>query len=102
MDDAIITLLHAREDLLRSHAAHNDCPHPCTRKENIQATPSTGAIDRAKALSDNTSHHIGAVGERDDNDIALVTLNVFQVADDDRCRRLEAVKRICKLRTFLG
>ena len=64
MHDAVLTLLYSREHLPRTHAAHNNCPHPRTRKKNVQATPSTAPVNRAEAPGDDTGRYVGPVSER--------------------------------------
>lgn len=53
------------------------------REQHVEAAVASGAVDGAEALHE-VARFVGAVDRRDEDDIALVALDVLEVLDEER------------------
>ena len=60
--------------------------HPFLRasKQNIQASPTHVGVDWAKTLVHFAAWFLGTVGHGDKDDVAFITLHIFEIFDEQR------------------
>ena len=73
-----------QRDVFRAHRAEHVHSPLRACEENVQSAPADIGIDRSEALVDPAAHFLGAVGTGDVDHVALVTLHVFEVLDEQR------------------
>src|SRR5262249_42567218 len=74
----------AHLDVVRAHGRKHDDAAPPAGEQHIEAPVPAAPTDRAEPLSEPRLSELAAIGERDHDHVALVTLEVLEVLDEER------------------